>query len=324
MPNDIRYPKTGRRGNEMWAIVALISVIDPNPEIPMAGEVREEVRFEKLGDWIVQGSDRKRFGWSWKPGKINLADESFVVVVPSNFANDYAHGLLVYISPTDRGWMLSRHLHREQLIELLHAEKLIYISANRSGNNRQPLERLQLALTAAANATSSYRIDRNRIVVAGFSGGGRMATIAGRYAPKLFGGVVAIGGCNFHRMVQAPDGKYYRPDMKLAPGIEQEIRKNVAFAFVSGPGDANYQSTLDISKAYRTAGFQVHVVDVPGLGHEIPAAEHLKQAIAFAAGSDVRNAKFGGDLTPSFDRHSIVSSNVAAKLTTRDRLSLDN
>ena len=118
------------------AVLATILV-----QLPEAGEYREDVKFTELGDEKIGRSDRKRHGWRWSSPRIKLEEESFTVLAPAGYSADRPHGLLVYISPGRRGWMLSRRLGREQLSELLDRRQMLYVGPNNVQNKRPDIRR---------------------------------------------------------------------------------------------------------------------------------------------------------------------------------------
>jgi predicted esterase len=254
------------------------------PALPKAGELKQDVKFDDLGPLRVSAADAQRHHWPTQFRKLNLEKETFTVLVPKSYDPKEKYGLVVYISPTDRGILFSNRMNREKFAELLDDMRVLYVGANRSGNDRNPLERLQLALTAAANMAKHYPIDPDRVAVVGFSGGGKMACLAGRYAPDLFSGVVAICGCGYHANVSVPGsgGRIYPKDMELSKDEEDLARRNVSFVFITGPKDFNYQPTILIKQAYLIAKFNAMLLDVPDLGHEIPGDSDLRRALEVA------------------------------------------
>lgn len=249
--------------------------------LPRAGEIDRKVVFAELGRHKVTQADRKRFGWKYKLPHLDLEQESFTVIVPKGYDAKQKFGLFVFISPGADGVLAMPRLSLAQLRELLRQHRLLYVGANGAGNDRNPLDRLQLALVAVHNMSQQYAIDPKRVVVGGFSGGGKMAAIAGRFAPEVFTGAVAMGGPTFHRPVAAGPGKAYPPDMTMPPALERMVIQKVSFAFISGPKDFNYEPSIKIEQAYRTAGYRSLLIDVPGLRHEIPGPDTLAEAIGF-------------------------------------------
>lgn len=255
-------------------------------DLPRAGEERHDVHFSTAGEVQVTAAACKRHGWRGAVKKLDLEQETFSVIIPENYTSKRRFGVLVYISPGKSGLMLSPRLDRAKLRQLLADQELVYVGANNTGNDRHFFERLQLALVGAQNMLKAYDGNADRVLVAGLSGGGRMSTIAGRFAPEVFTGVAAICGCNYHRPVPAGKGKSYPVDMTLTPDRERRVRQQVRFALISGVNDFNYANTRAVAKAYRAANYQAQLFDVPELGHEIPGPEALAQVFDYLSGKE--------------------------------------
>src|SRR4029078_3454746 len=118
---------------------------------------------------------------------IDPRQEKFGLYVPTE-KPARGYGLLVWVSPLDGarmplGWS-----------PILEQRGVIFVTAARSGNDTSPLgRRIPLALTAAANVVRKYPIDPNRIWIAGFSGGSRIAERMALAYPDVFSGAILDG-----------------------------------------------------------------------------------------------------------------------------------
>ncbi len=93
------------------------------------------------------------------------------IVVPDNYDSEIPAGVLVYISPSNSG-RLPRNWD-----SVLAEKNLIWVSANRSGNRVDTRKRIAYGLLGPSFIAKNYKIDADRIYVAGLSGGGRVASI---------------------------------------------------------------------------------------------------------------------------------------------------
>lgn len=116
---------------------------------------------------------------------VDPAKESWHVYVPEGYTGKEPYGVLVWVAPYDSGeipygWQgqLSDH-------------KLIYVAADKSGNDQGVMDRrVPLALTGLVNIMAQYDVDKSRVYVGGFSGGGVTASrIAADYADVFTGGL---------------------------------------------------------------------------------------------------------------------------------------
>jgi poly(3-hydroxybutyrate) depolymerase len=202
-----------------------------------------------------------------------LADESFELVVPPACSADDPHGLLVWISPG------RADLPREWL-DVCAKHKLIWISANNSGNNRHFVARIGLALDAVRNMKAKYPIDPKRIYVAGFSGGGRVSSMAILTYPDVFTGAICMMGSNFYRQLPAGEGKAYRATAgrPIEPLFTQA--KRLPICLFTGERDPNQPQTKANFEGFKRDRFQhVSYIEVPGVGHNMPGAEWFAKAL---------------------------------------------
>ena len=239
---------------------------------PGKTEFPDRVLFFKMGDKIVSQADKDKYRWKGAIPNIDIANESFRVIVPKEYATGEKWGLLVWCSPSEYGGLRGTRDEKfeEDWLKFLVRNKMLFVAANNAPNTRNHLERLQLALSAVANMKMKYSIDDKRVVVAGFSGGAKIACLAGRYAPEMFCGVIAVCGPIFHHNAPDGNGVYYAADMVISESEERTIKKRVAFVFITGEKDYNYNPSIAIEKAYRKYGFKSLLLEVPELNHSVP------------------------------------------------------
>lgn len=199
-------------------------------------------------------------------GSYALDTESFEVSVPDNYSSETPFGLFIWISPADGGGVAG-----PDNLQVLQQEKLIWIGANNSGNDRYNWYRTGLALDAAHNMQQLYNIDPDRIYVAGYSGGGRVASSLALLYPEVFQGGAYFFGCGYFRKVPVPkrSDAYWEPSFPLPPRSELErTKKRNRYVLVTGENDFNRIEIKANNRAMRRDGFD-HVTYL-----EIPEAEH--------------------------------------------------
>ena len=261
---------------------------DPAPPAADARTGRFRVSFEArhpLGELPVQA---KRLRWprglveETDPegrGEYEPADASFEVFVPEAYAErEGSWGLLVWVSPGGIG-----HVPREWE-GVLAEHRLIAIGPNDAGNERYVWYRIGLALDAAHGMGERYELDGRRVYVAGFSGGGRLATRLGLLWPDVFEGGIYMGGSTFwEEMPTTSDpslrwpARIPKPTGKLLKRARLESR-HVLFV---GEDDFNREQSRAIYE--RLAGKErfrhVAWIEQEGAGHVYADAEHLARAI---------------------------------------------
>ena len=198
------------------------------------------------------------------------AGESFEVYVPEAYAAGEPHGALVWISPGPFGGT-----ERREIWKLLDERRVIWIGANRSGNDRSPSDRAALALDAAALVQELYDVDRARVWVGGYSGGGRVASGLALLSPDVFRGGLFVMGCDFYRDVPVPfaPGSTWRAALREPPRL-RELRREHRFVLLTGFRDFNVSQCRAVAEAFAREGFRHAVLlEAPALSHYDPVPE---------------------------------------------------
>ena len=212
----------------------------------------------------------------------DLAKETFEVYVPPGYTGKEPYGLLVWVNPGPDGKVHGRWT------EVLDKHKLIWIGANKSGNDRAAWVRLGLAIDAAEYMPTAYNIDADRVYVSGASGGGKCSSMLGIAWPDVFtGGSYPMLGCNFYRRVLVSAGgagkgaEYYRQNFKRPPGrLWDVVTKERRHVFLTGDNDFNRQpSELTFREAKKDGFKHITYLQVPGMGHQPPDAEWFEKGI---------------------------------------------
>ena len=199
-------------------------------------------------------------------GRYDVAMESFEVFVPDSYDPDQPAGLLVWISPASSGG-----LARPANLEVLGDENMIWVGANNSGNDRWHWYRTALALDAAHNMQKLYNIDPDRIYIAGYSGGGRVASSMGLFYPEVFRGGAYFFGSNYFREAPVPDkpGALWRAGFPAPPKDNlPALKKDHRFVLITGEHDFNRDQTKANFEMFSKDKFQnVSYIEIPGADH---------------------------------------------------------
>lgn len=219
----------------------------------------------------------KHFGYSVPLPQYDIKTEKFRVMLPAGYSTNESWGLLVWISAEDQARVPS------QILSQLGAHRLLLVSAYKSGNGRHPLDRFRLALDGTCNMCRTYVIDRKRLYVSGFSGGSRIASMLGVAYGDLFSGTLCFCGVNFFRTVRGSPAEEYPATYDPAPSALARAKQSGHFALVTGETDPNRLSTKTLSQAgFKRENFKnVLYLEVPGMGHAVPEAPIVSQALDF-------------------------------------------
>lgn len=211
------------------------------------------------------------------PSELNVPQEAYEVIVPKSYKKEVAHGLFIWISPNDKCGLPA------DWEKVLADRKLIFIGALRSGNTRETMARMQLAITANDQMRELYNIDPARVYVSGHSGGSRVASMLAVAYADMFSGAVCFMGVNFFFPTQGKDGTMYEARYIPHPEIAMQAQKESRFVLVTGDKDFNRDNTQAIyDQGFKANEFNhVKLFDIPGQGHNAPAKEWLEKALDF-------------------------------------------
>ena len=188
-------------------------------------------------------------------------DITWKMYVPETYDPTIPAGLMVYISPSQKGWM------PRPWQSVIDDENLIWISANASGNEVVVAKRMIYAVLAPQIATASYRIDPDRVYLSGFSGGGKVSGMVAINFANIFRGAIYICGA-----------EYWSEDR---PQMFSYVEKN-RYVFLTGTEDFNRDLTYKIYRKYQSAGLvNVDLINVPRMTHQNPSTRYFLKAINF-------------------------------------------
>jgi len=209
---------------------------------------------------------------------VDLSAERFLVQLPSQHSAA-GYGLLVFVPP----WQEARL--PEGWAEVLNASGVIYVTAAHSGNDENLLGRREpLALLAAYNIMRRYPVDPERVYIAGFSGGSRVALRLALGYPDLFRGAILNAGSDPVGTAEVP---LPPRDLLLA------FQRSVHLVYVTGERDEPHVSDdlLSVRSMRRWCMFNVTSFLQPRTDHEVAAPAALARALGNLASNAPPEAK---------------------------------
>jgi predicted esterase len=204
----------------------------------------------------------------------DLRGERFRIITPEEIGSPV--GLFVWISPgkdpgIPRGWE-----------PILAEHRLVFVGAYDGGNERIALDRFRLALDAVHNLKARFVVDPRRVYVAGFSGGGRVASMLGVNFAEVFTGTIAICGANFFQPVRAGAGGFYAAGYVADAESLRLAKVARPFVLITGEKDMNRENTRAVENGFRAAQFRhVKYLEVAGMGHVLPSGAVLRTALRY-------------------------------------------
>jgi dienelactone hydrolase len=197
---------------------------------------------------------------------IDLSEEKFGVYVPA-LRPPRGYALLVFVPPWSdaklpRGWS-----------SVLDQYGVIFVSATRSGNDASVLGRREpLALLAEQNIVRRYPVDPERVYIAGFSGGSRVAMRLALGYPDVFRGAILNAGSD-------PIGG---ADIPLPPrDLMFRFQSSTRLVYVTGDRDFPHlrEDTASITSMRRWCVFDVEGQVTLLAGHAVADPGALSRAL---------------------------------------------
>jgi predicted esterase len=232
-------------------------------QLSSAGEIIHRMMSPLQGARLIQASERTKAALQGQA--VDLAKEHFALYVPPQVPAD-GYALFVFVSPSDEAKVPLAWT------SIFDRRGLIFVTAEHSGNDQNVFDRREpLAIIAASNVMSRYRVDPARVYVGGFSGGARVAQRLALGYPDLFHGVLLDAGSD-------PLGDAHLP-LPAAELFAQFQQSRVIF--VTGAEDS-YHVTEDIQSKKSLADwcvFSVFSMTVPWIGHQMPSSSAFERLL---------------------------------------------
>lgn len=181
--------------------------------------------------------------------------------VPPDYSPDKPAGLLVYISPTRSGAM------PREWRSVMVKHNMIWIGADRSGNRTKVPRRVLLSLLGVELVKRDYVVDEDRIYLSGFSGGGRVASMAVIDNAHIFTGGLFFCGADLWHLDDSPN---------------IDAMKENRYVLVTGALDQALEPVKKTYRGYRRAGIkQTKLMIIRDMGHSTPRRSGFAKALAF-------------------------------------------
>lgn len=196
---------------------------------------------------------------------IDLAHEQFALYVPAQAPPD-GYALLVFVPP----WNDARV--PGEWTPVLDRHGMILVTAANIGNDASLLDRREpVAMLAAINVMARYRTNPQRVYIAGFSGGSRVALRLALGYPDLFHGALLDAGSD-------PLGR----TIPLPPSsLLEQFQTGTRVVYVTGQQDS---ARMDADRQSRQSLRDWCMDDadlrtIPSMGHDLVGAVALDGAL---------------------------------------------
>lgn len=189
---------------------------------------------------------------------IDLVKEKFDIYVPPEPPPPGGYGLLVYIAPWDEP------TRQKDWYAALDSHKLIFVAAQDSGNDRNVINRrIPLAILAYENVHDRFPVNNQRVFIAGFSGGSRLAGMVALAYPDVFRGVILNAGSDAIDGSVQGEGNF-KPSAELFRAFQRS-----RLVYITGEDDLDHLQRDKVSRESMRENCVLDIRDVlePHVAH---------------------------------------------------------
>lgn len=174
---------------------------------------------------------------------------------------DRAWPLVIFVSPENRpvGWPFWEATCREHGV--------LFAGIRDAGNGVVKPRRVRAVVETLGDLRQRYRIDPDRTYLAGFSGGGYIASEVAMALPEYFGGVVSHG---------------HSPGPPPSPWGRQLASERLSVAIVCGERESAAVWAKELHAAQlKGLGFRTELQLIEGMGHTMPGPAATEEAFVW-------------------------------------------
>ena len=187
--------------------------------------------------------------------------------VPWGYDPGTPPGVFVFISPIDWGGI------PEEWAAVMDAHNLIWVSPANAGHSAPVQERIIKAILAPRVVDVDYTVNEERIYIAGFADGAKIANLVQAADPSAFRGGIYMCAALFWG--------------DKTPEKLDQMRRN-RHVFIRACSDPREREVRGVYEAYREAGFEgAKLISVQTRHRRLPEPKYIDQAISHLDGKVV-------------------------------------
>lgn len=174
---------------------------------------------------------------------------------------DRAWPLVIFVSPENRpvGWPFWEATCREHGV--------LFAGIRDAGNGVVKARRVRAVVETLGDLRQRYRIDPDRTYLAGFSGGGYIASEVAMALPEYFGGVLSYG---------------HSPGPPPSPWGRQLASERLSVAIVCGERESAALWAKELhAPQLKRLGFRTELQLIEGMGHTMPGPAATEEAFVW-------------------------------------------
>jgi predicted esterase len=187
--------------------------------------------------------------------------QQYAVYLPKSYTHDRAYGVVYFFDAQGRGE--NPVAHYDILADMYD---LIIVGSWNSRNGQRPEEGRAIFKQMFKDTREKFNIDSNRVALAGFSGGARVAADIAQHDPMIF----AVGGC--------------------AAGFQPGMQDKFAFIGIVGVEDFNFQEMRALDEALDKTSIH-HMFEYFVGGHDWPDVNFVAKMFQFFQMRAMANGK---------------------------------
>jgi poly(3-hydroxybutyrate) depolymerase len=213
-------------------------------------------------DWTFVLTNRSlaRIPEGWLPD-YDSKKQTYDISVPARRNTKMSLPLILYLSPgrdTGSGKAFAR---------VAQARGFLYAAPLNAGNDCPSRQRVRIILDVFDDIRRQFPVDPDRTYIAGFSGGGRIASAIAFALPEFFGGVIPVCAGGFPRD---------------EPWLRQRVVERLSVALLTGQTDFNRGEVERLRGPFlKDVGVRTRVWTVTGLGHQVPGEKVLGEVVSW-------------------------------------------
>ncbi|NNL01865.1 MAG: hypothetical protein HKP39_06280 [Eudoraea sp.] len=253
---------------------------------------------------------------TFEPGKVidsipvsNTANETFALYLPTSFEPSKESPILFIFDPGGRG-----RIGVETFIEASESYGHILVCSNDSRN--APYERnFYIAANLFDHIFSRFTIDKDQMVLAGFSGGSRLAWAIALAAGNLTGVIACGAGLSeaSHAMLKEHEFSYAgicgNRDMNFGEMLDVKTyltNKNISNTLFTFNGGHDWPPRADINRAFEWLAIESHIK-----GKKVKTEEELQKSYRLTY-EFAKKSEAEGDLLKEVENYERIYSTYAS------------
>jgi pimeloyl-ACP methyl ester carboxylesterase len=205
--------------------------------------------------------------------------QHYQLFVPPTYRANQPHALIVLVSAsgTPGEWARFEPLCRKYGV--------VFASPYDAGDDCAPGRRLRIALDVLEDVRQRLNVDTDRIYLAGFAGGARIASDIAFSYPEFIGGLLAIGGAG---------------GLREEPWLRDRVAERLSVALACGElSPARSLVERWRFPPLRDAGVRAKLWLSPLLGQAVPPAGTLEQMLLWLEAGRLQRRALGGRYPPA-------------------------